>query len=186
MDYRVRMPRLFVALLALSPMLFGSPALSQNGNGNAGGQGNGNGSEQGGRAGEGDGNANSQAEEGENGQGTNQGTGEGDANSSGDPQPDSGEGGGATGVAGETDSPDVADETSTDAELATEAAQGGRALPLRDVVGRAMADYPGELVDAKLREVEGVLVYELKILSSDGRRLETVFYDAKSGLEVRR
>jgi uncharacterized membrane protein YkoI len=58
-------------------------------------------------------------------------------------------------------------------------------LPLRSIVEFAADQYPGEVINARLRETAGMLVYELRILSPDGRRVETVFFDARTGREVR-
>ncbi len=57
----------------------------------------------------------------------------------------------------------------------------GRALPLGAFIARIERQYGGRLIDARLRERRGRLVYELKLISDKGGRVFTVSVDAKTG-----
>ncbi len=67
-----------------------------------------------------------------------------------------------------------------DHERVREAVQAGEILPLRTILDRAEAAYPGDFVAAELEDEDGRLVYEIKLLASDGRVLK-LLYDARSG-----
>lgn len=60
---------------------------------------------------------------------------------------------------------------------------GSGALPLSEISGRAVAQWGGRVIDAKLVTRDGTLVYRLTMLSDEGvsRR---VFYDARSGASL--
>ena len=60
------------------------------------------------------------------------------------------------------------------------AVEEGRILPLRDILARAEAAYPGQMVEAELENEGGAMVYEIKILTKDGRVMK-LLYDAKTG-----
>lgn len=81
--------------------------------------------------------------------------------------------------------PARADEA--DHDRARRALEEGRILPLGQILARAEAAYPGQLIEAELEDEHGRLVYELKLLAKDGRLLK-LYYDAASGevLKVRR
>ncbi len=61
----------------------------------------------------------------------------------------------------------------------------GEILPLRAILERAEADYPGHFLEAELERKRGRAIYEIKVLTTAGRVLE-LEYDARSGelLEV--
>tara|TARA_R110000772_G_scaffold267976_3_gene393738 strand:- start:7021 stop:7323 length:303 start_codon:yes stop_codon:yes gene_type:complete len=73
--------------------------------------------------------------------------------------------------------PAAADE---DHDRARRALEEGRILPLTDILSRAEAAYPGHLIEAELEEKDGVLVYEIKILTFGGRVMK-LYYDAGTG-----
>lgn len=67
-----------------------------------------------------------------------------------------------------------------DHERARRALEEGRILPLREILNRAEAAYPGQLIEAELEDEHGALVYELRILAGDGRVMK-LYYDAGTG-----
>ncbi|AVM74633.1 PepSY domain-containing protein [Magnetospirillum gryphiswaldense] len=73
-----------------------------------------------------------------------------------------------------------------DHDRARRALEEGRILPLGQILARAEAAYPGQLIEAELEDERGTLVYELKVLAKDGRLLK-LYYDAATGevLKVR-
>lgn len=69
---------------------------------------------------------------------------------------------------------------SGDHDRARRAFEEGRILPLKEILARAEAAYPGQLVEAELEDEHGALVYELKVLTTDGRVMK-LYYDASTG-----
>ncbi|WP_421994478.1 PepSY domain-containing protein [Reyranella sp.] len=67
-----------------------------------------------------------------------------------------------------------------DHDRARRAVEEGRILPLRDILARAQADNVGQVLEVELEDERGVPVYEIKILSADGRVLKR-HYDARTG-----
>lgn len=67
-----------------------------------------------------------------------------------------------------------------DHDRARRAVEEGRILPLKDIMARAEAAYPGQMIEAELEDERGVLVYEIKMLTSDGRVMK-LHYDAGTG-----
>lgn len=67
-----------------------------------------------------------------------------------------------------------------DHDRARRAFEEGRILPLKEILARAEAAYPGQLLEAELEDERGVLVYEIKMLTADGRVVE-LYYDAATG-----
>ena len=65
-------------------------------------------------------------------------------------------------------------------DRARRAVEEGRILPLKDILVRAEAAYPGQMVETELENEDGVLVYEIKMLTKDGRVMK-LHYDAKTG-----
>jgi len=63
------------------------------------------------------------------------------------------------------------------------AVEQGRMLPLRDIVVRAEAAFDGQVVKAELEDEGGGPLYELKVVTRDGRVLK-VRYDARTGALV--
>ncbi len=73
--------------------------------------------------------------------------------------------------------PAFADE---DQDRALRAVAEGRILPLREILNRAEAACPGQLIEAELEGDAGTLVYEIRLLTGDGRVMK-LLYDARSG-----
>lgn len=67
-----------------------------------------------------------------------------------------------------------------DHDRAREAVLAGRALPLRTILQRVATDLPGELIEAELEDEHGRLVYEIKVITPDGRVVKAL-YDAVDG-----
>jgi uncharacterized membrane protein YkoI len=67
-----------------------------------------------------------------------------------------------------------------DHDRARRAVEEGRMLPLRDIVARAQAAYPGQVVEAELEDEHGTPIYEIKIVT-DGGRVMKLRYDARTG-----
>lgn len=67
-----------------------------------------------------------------------------------------------------------------DHDRARRAVEEGRILPLKDIIARAETAYPGQLIEAELEEERGVMVYEIKLLTTDGRVMK-LHYDARTG-----
>ncbi|HEX6959129.1 MAG TPA: PepSY domain-containing protein [Ferrovibrio sp.] len=70
-----------------------------------------------------------------------------------------------------------------DHDRARRAVESGEIKPLRSILENAEATYGGQLIEAELEREDGRLVYELKLLTVDGRLLK-VYYDAWSGLPL--
>lgn len=75
---------------------------------------------------------------------------------------------------------DYGHDRGRDQDRARAAVQRGEVLPLRDILERAEAEFPGRLLEAELEDDHGRLTYEVKLLTEDGRVLELV-YDARDG-----
>ena len=67
-----------------------------------------------------------------------------------------------------------------DHDRARRAVEEGRILPLKDILARAEAAYPGQLIEAELEDEGGIMAYEIKILTGEGRVMK-LYYDAKTG-----
>lgn len=67
-----------------------------------------------------------------------------------------------------------------DHDRARRAVEDGRILPLKDILARAESAYPGQLIEAELEDDDDPMVYEIKILTKDGR-LMRLLYDARTG-----
>ena len=65
-------------------------------------------------------------------------------------------------------------------ELGYKAVEEGLILPLKDILARAEAAYPGRLIETELEDEDGIMVYEIKMLTKDGRLMK-LHYDARSG-----
>ena len=68
----------------------------------------------------------------------------------------------------------------SDQDRARRAVEQGLILPLRDILANAQQAHPGQVIKAELDDEDGSLVYELKVLTGDGRVLELI-YDARTG-----
>lgn len=78
----------------------------------------------------------------------------------------------------------VAAMADDDHDRARRAVEDGRILPLKDIIARAEAAYPGQLIEAELEEERGVMIYEIKMLTTDGRVMK-LHYDAGTGALLR-
>lgn len=68
----------------------------------------------------------------------------------------------------------------SDQDRARRAVEQGLVLPFKDILAKVQQAYPGQILKAELDDDDGIFVYELKILSGDGRVVEVV-YDARTG-----
>lgn len=68
----------------------------------------------------------------------------------------------------------------SDHDRARHAVEEGRILPLKDILARAEASHPGQLLEAELEDEHGALIYELKVLTKDGGVVK-LYYDAGTG-----
>ena len=73
--------------------------------------------------------------------------------------------------------PAVADK---DHDRARRAVEEGRILPLKEILARAQKAEPGQVIEAELEDERGAIVYEIKMLTADGRMLK-LYFDAASG-----
>lgn len=71
-----------------------------------------------------------------------------------------------------------------DHDRARQAVKAGEALPLRTILDKAAAEFPGEMIEAELEDEHGRLIYEIKLITPDGSVLE-VHYDARDGSVVK-
>lgn len=62
----------------------------------------------------------------------------------------------------------MADNDRDDHDRARQALLDGKVLPLRDILDRVSRDFPGEPVEIEFEEDDGIFLYELKLLQSDG------------------
>lgn len=69
---------------------------------------------------------------------------------------------------------------SDDHEAARALVESGDILPLETILDAATQRFPGRLLEAELEREDGALVYELEILTEQGRVLELQF-DARDG-----
>lgn len=81
---------------------------------------------------------------------------------------------------GAPSSPAPAATPQGDAQRALEGVQKQEFLPLQEISEKVRARFPGDVVSAKLSEDDGVVYYELKVLTANGRILE-IAADPKSG-----
>ena len=149
----------------------GNDSSNGNGNGNSGGN-NGNGN----RNGNGGGNANANGNGGGNGNGIGRETAPGQVRKSGA----SGSGSGRGTSSGGSAQPQV---VTLDQQSALDVVRSARAMPLEAIVNIVRKSAPGELIDAKLIEVSGTLIYEIRLLETGGK-VERLYYYARSGRRV--
>lgn len=71
-----------------------------------------------------------------------------------------------------------------DHDRARSAVRSGEALPLRVMLDRVAADFPGELIETELEEEHGRLIYEFKLVTPEGNVVE-LEYDARDGRLLR-
>ena len=72
-----------------------------------------------------------------------------------------------------------------DHDRAREALKAGQVMPLRTVLERLEREHPGQVLDIEFEEEHGRLVYEVKLLQSDGR-LVKLELDARTATVLRR
>lgn len=72
------------------------------------------------------------------------------------------------------------DASSPDFEIAEEAMRLGKILPLATILERVAAIQPGHVIEVELEMDDGLHIYEVELISPDGRLLE-VDLDAKTG-----
>jgi uncharacterized membrane protein YkoI len=67
-----------------------------------------------------------------------------------------------------------------DYEFAHDAVERGEILPLAEVLTRLHDSYPGRVVEVELEREDGMLIYEVELVTREGRLIE-VEIDAVSG-----
>ena len=67
-----------------------------------------------------------------------------------------------------------------DHDVARRALEQGRALPLADIIAKIGPQVPGKVIEVELDDDDGMLVYDLKVLSPQGR-LQEIEVDAATG-----
>ena len=67
-----------------------------------------------------------------------------------------------------------------DHDRARRARERGEILPLSDILKRSSKEYPGQLIEAELDDEHGRMVYELVVISEQGR-VHKLYYDARNG-----
>jgi hypothetical protein len=146
---------------------------SNDGNGPGGNNGNAGGGA-GGNSGNGPGNVNG------NGPGGSNGTGPGGSNAS--PPAPSAPSSPGTGPGDRAPTPSQPAQVLTQDEAVT-AAGAGQVAPLTDFADSIAERSGGEIVDAELLRVDGMLVYAIKVLEPDGS-LATQYFHARSGVFI--
>ena len=76
--------------------------------------------------------------------------------------------------------PALAQEDLPDHERAEEAVAQGMFLSLADVLARLARTHPGEAIEVELDDEDGVTVYDLGLITADGRLLE-IEVNARTG-----
>ncbi len=74
----------------------------------------------------------------------------------------------------------AAPASASDHDRARRAVEEGRILPLKEILARAQAVSPGQVIEAELEDEGGLVVYEIRILTTDGRVMK-LHYDAATG-----
>lgn len=67
-----------------------------------------------------------------------------------------------------------------DHERARRAVQAGQVVPLRTILDNVARDFPGDVIETELEDRHGTPVYEIKVISPEGRVMK-VYYDARDG-----
>jgi uncharacterized membrane protein YkoI len=67
-----------------------------------------------------------------------------------------------------------------DHDRVRQAVQEGRILPMRELLLRIQQQNAGEVIEAEVDEEDGIIVYEIKVLTSNGRVVK-LLYDARTG-----
>ena len=102
------------------------------------------------------------------------------------PSQESGQG--STVAAGKADAdipavPVASDHQALDQQQALDAVESGKAMPLAEIVAAFTGAGLGEVIDADLVTISGILLYQLRIIDTEGV-VRTIYYDAKSGRAV--
>lgn len=181
--------RVFVLILTLL-CLAASPALAQDngqGNGNGRGNGNANGNDNGRENGNGGGNnGNGNGPDQNSGNGNSQSNGNGNSqgnanagNGGNDGNNGNGQGSGnvSTGTSANTDAGGTVHYSQ---DYARDVVNAGRAVSLASLMPELQARSEGSVIDAELLKVQGILVYSVKVLRTDGRVTQEYYY-AQSG-----
>lgn len=74
----------------------------------------------------------------------------------------------------------AAPASASDHDRARRAVEEGRILPLKEILARAQGAYPGQVIEAELEDEGGIVVYEIKILTTDSRVMK-LYYNAATG-----
>lgn len=56
-----------------------------------------------------------------------------------------------------------------DSDYARDAVSQGRILPLAQVLDNIQRRYPGRIIEVELDDDDGIIVYEIELITSDGR-----------------
>jgi uncharacterized membrane protein YkoI len=67
-----------------------------------------------------------------------------------------------------------------DHDVAKRALEQGRVLPLADIIAKIGPQVPGKVIEVELDDDDGMLLYDLKVLSPQGR-LQEIEVDAATG-----
>src|SRR6185437_1239802 len=67
-----------------------------------------------------------------------------------------------------------------DHDFAKSALEQGRVLPLADIIAKVSRQVPGKVIEVELEDEDGSLVYDLKVLSPQGR-LQEIEVNAATG-----
>lgn len=70
-----------------------------------------------------------------------------------------------------------------DFEIAQEAVARGEILPLADILQQVQRSHPGRVIEVELEFSDGIRVYEVELVTPDGRLIE-VELDARTGAIV--
>ncbi len=68
----------------------------------------------------------------------------------------------------------------SDHDRARRAVQAGQVLPLRAILDKVATDFPGDVIETELEDEGGGPVYEIKLISPEGRVMK-IIYDARDG-----
>ncbi len=70
--------------------------------------------------------------------------------------------------------------SASDHDRARRAVEEGRILPLKEILARAQAVAPGQVIEAELEDEGGLVIYEIKVLTGDNRVMK-LSYNAATG-----
>lgn len=183
--------RVFLLIPALL-CLAASPALARdngpgNGNGQGNGSGDGNGNGIGNGTGGGQGNGQGQGQGNGNGNGQENGSGSGNTgNGNANPGDSGNNGNNGNGNGQQGGGADASANTDANGTIhyspdyARDVVNAGRAVSLASLMPELQARSEGSVIDAELLSVQGILIYSVKVLRTDGRVTQEYYY-AQSG-----